>query len=241
MGIEVANYVNQLVAANPLSSDPKSEGDDHLRLLKAVLLATFPNIAGAVTLSHTQINNIASDIATAIATAVLKTGNQSIDGVKTFTSSPVLPGNATTALQAVPKQQLDAAVAPASETVAGVLEIATDAEAQNFTANKAIDGAKLRTAFKGVNNQNINATDGFQLLPGDHIIKYGLQNNAAGGYGAASTTFGSVFPNDCLIVIANYSNASGANLFAPVVTAKSASGFTLYAALLNIFWVAIGY
>lgn len=41
--------------------------------------------------------------------AVVKlTGAQTVAGVKTFSSSPVLPGNASTALQAVPKQQLDA-------------------------------------------------------------------------------------------------------------------------------------
>jgi hypothetical protein len=47
--------------------------------------------------------------------AVIKTtGDQAKSGVLTFSASPVLPGNATTALQAVPKQQLDAAVAPAT-------------------------------------------------------------------------------------------------------------------------------
>lgn len=103
MPIEVANYVNQLVATNPTSNDPKAEGDDHLRLLKTVLTQTFPNVGGAVTLTHTQIN----DLVAAVAAAVTLTGDQTIAGVKTFSSSPVLPGNATTALQAVPKQQLD--------------------------------------------------------------------------------------------------------------------------------------
>jgi hypothetical protein len=41
-----------------------------------------------------------------------KSGNQTITGVTTFASSPVLPGNAVTALEAVPKQQLDAAFPP---------------------------------------------------------------------------------------------------------------------------------
>lgn len=45
------------------------------------------------------------------ANLVHKTGNETVGGVKTFTSSPVLPENATTALQAVPKQQLDEATA----------------------------------------------------------------------------------------------------------------------------------
>lgn len=47
MGIEAATYVGDLVASNPLVDDPKSEGDDHLRLIKNVLKSTFPNMAGA--------------------------------------------------------------------------------------------------------------------------------------------------------------------------------------------------
>jgi len=44
MPIESATYVNDLTPANPLGSDPAGQGDDHLRLLKSVLLATLPNM-----------------------------------------------------------------------------------------------------------------------------------------------------------------------------------------------------
>lgn len=43
MGLESATYVDDLNSANPTATDQKSQGDDHLRLLKAVLKATFPN------------------------------------------------------------------------------------------------------------------------------------------------------------------------------------------------------
>lgn len=43
MGLEVATWISQLVATNPLAGDKKNQGDDHFRLLKAVLQATFPN------------------------------------------------------------------------------------------------------------------------------------------------------------------------------------------------------
>lgn len=45
MGLESATYISQLVATNPASSDLRKQGDDHLRLLKAVLQATFPGAA----------------------------------------------------------------------------------------------------------------------------------------------------------------------------------------------------
>ena len=37
MSLESATYVNQLSQNNPASSDPRSNGDDHLRLIKNVL------------------------------------------------------------------------------------------------------------------------------------------------------------------------------------------------------------
>ena len=58
MALETATYISGLVATNPLSSDPKSQGDDHLRLIKSTILATFPNITGAVTATHTELNYV---------------------------------------------------------------------------------------------------------------------------------------------------------------------------------------
>lgn len=42
MGVEVATYIGDLVSTNPGSGDLVSQGDDHLRLVKAVLQNTFP-------------------------------------------------------------------------------------------------------------------------------------------------------------------------------------------------------
>ena len=57
MGLETATYIHELDSANPVGgADPKSQGDDHIRLVKDTLQNTFPSIEGAITLSHTQIN-----------------------------------------------------------------------------------------------------------------------------------------------------------------------------------------
>lgn len=58
MGVETATYISDLVATNPLGTDAKSQGDDHLRLLKSTIKATFPNVAGPVTVTHTQLNTV---------------------------------------------------------------------------------------------------------------------------------------------------------------------------------------
>lgn len=56
MALEAGTYISDLVATNPTSSDAKSQGDDHLRLIKSTLLSTFPNVAGEVTPTHTELN-----------------------------------------------------------------------------------------------------------------------------------------------------------------------------------------
>ena len=45
MTVESATYISQLNTAQPAASDNISEGDDHLRLIKSVLQAQFPNLA----------------------------------------------------------------------------------------------------------------------------------------------------------------------------------------------------
>lgn len=48
MGLEVATYVSGLVSTNPLSSDLASTSDDHHRLIKSTLKATFPGAGSAL-------------------------------------------------------------------------------------------------------------------------------------------------------------------------------------------------
>ena len=57
MGLETATYISQLTATNPTSSDPVSQGDDHLRLIKSVLQSQFTTLgAAAVTTTAAELN-----------------------------------------------------------------------------------------------------------------------------------------------------------------------------------------
>jgi len=58
MALETGTYISDLVSTNPVSGDPKSAGDDHLRLLKSTIKTTFPNVTGAVTPTHTELNYV---------------------------------------------------------------------------------------------------------------------------------------------------------------------------------------
>lgn len=59
MALETATYIDGLVATNPAASDAISTADDHLRLLKATIKATFPNITAPVTKTAAEINDLA--------------------------------------------------------------------------------------------------------------------------------------------------------------------------------------
>jgi len=57
MALETATYISQLTATNPTASDPVSQGDDHLRLIKSVLQAQFTTLgAAAVTTTAAELN-----------------------------------------------------------------------------------------------------------------------------------------------------------------------------------------
>lgn len=56
MTVESATYISDLDSSLPSGSDSRAEGDNHIRLLKATVKATFPNVNGAVTATDEQLN-----------------------------------------------------------------------------------------------------------------------------------------------------------------------------------------
>ena len=47
MALESASWVTQVNSSNPTATDPVSEGDDHLRMVKTVLKNSFPSTSTA--------------------------------------------------------------------------------------------------------------------------------------------------------------------------------------------------
>jgi len=56
MSLESANLINELDPAWPTATDPVSQGDDHVRMIKHVLQTQFPNLTDAVTASSNDLN-----------------------------------------------------------------------------------------------------------------------------------------------------------------------------------------
>jgi hypothetical protein len=56
MALETGTYIDSLVVANPAATDALSQADEHLKLLKSTIKATFPNVDAAVTATPTDLN-----------------------------------------------------------------------------------------------------------------------------------------------------------------------------------------
>jgi len=71
MALESGTYISDLNASNPVSTDALSAADDHLRLIKSTVKATFPSVSGAITATHTEINAVADGDTAATATTLV--------------------------------------------------------------------------------------------------------------------------------------------------------------------------
>ena len=75
MALESGTYINSLNSSNPVATDGLAFADDHLRLIKATILASFPNITGAMTATHTVLNGLDARV-TAIESGVHASGTK---------------------------------------------------------------------------------------------------------------------------------------------------------------------
>jgi hypothetical protein len=138
MSVESASFINQLNESNPTSSDLKSEGDNHIRLLKSTLKTTFPNVTGAVTPTHTQLNFVAG-VTSAIQDQLNRTLRQSGGSAVN-----ALPDAATRASKVL---SFDASGHPATTIatvdLANAVTAASNASASAIAADASADAAAL--------------------------------------------------------------------------------------------------
>ena len=70
MALETGTYISDLVSTNPPGTDSKSQGDDHIRLIKSVLQATLPGANRAFNLTRSAEYKDATDTLSANTTLV---------------------------------------------------------------------------------------------------------------------------------------------------------------------------
>jgi hypothetical protein len=64
MALETGSYINDLVITNPLSSDAKSQGHDHIQLIKKVLKECLNGFSGGILLTATESGTAAAHVLT---------------------------------------------------------------------------------------------------------------------------------------------------------------------------------
>lgn len=107
MGLETGTYIDSLNSSNPGATDSVAQGDDHIRLIKSTVKATFPNLTGAVTSTHTELNLLDGVTATTaelnyidVATlgtveaskAITVDANKDVTGIRNLTITGTLSG-----------------------------------------------------------------------------------------------------------------------------------------------------
>ena len=175
MGLETGTYIDSLNSSNPTATDAVSEGDDHIRLIKSTVKATFPNLSNAVTSTHTELNLLdgvtanttelnyvdVATLGTAEASKALTVdSNKDFTGVRnaTFTGTVTIGSDTATTLQAVypvGSIYINAAVATNPGTLlgfgtwvafgAGRVMVGIDASQTEFDTLEETGGAKTHT------------------------------------------------------------------------------------------------
>lgn len=180
---------------------------------------------------------------------VATTGDQTISGVKTFTSSPIVP-TPTTGTQVANKNYVDSV---ATLNINGLTEKTTPVDTDNLALQetggllKKLSWANLKaTLFDGARSLTTNGYIKLPSLMGGLIIQWGTNNTGgAGGDQRVSVTFPIAYPNDCFIVVPSWSGLMGATPEGVYAINLTINGFTLGHTGDNpsspAGWISIGY
>ena len=169
MGLETGTYIDSLNSSNPTAGDAVSEGDDHLRLIKSTVKATFPNLSGAVTSTQAELNLLDGvtanttelnyvDITTLGTTqaskAVTADANKDVTGIRNLTITGTLTASIESAYP-VGSIYINAAVTTNPATLLGFgtwvafgsgrMMVGYNAADSDFDALQEIGGAKTHT------------------------------------------------------------------------------------------------
>ena len=225
-------------------SEAPPAGTNNVEVVVSITIANVETDASLVSYGGTTV---AAQLDAIPANFVQVTGNQTIGGVKTFSSPPVVPTDSfsfaqlqniptgtilgrvnagTGDMKALTGAQATALLSSASETERGLVELADTAEAQALASDTlALTPARLADAFKGA-NQSLN-TNGYQKLPGGLIIQWGRRTVGDHGrdyYG--NIYFPIAFPNNVFQVNATLYSYGGVMFDASAaVTAQRLTGF----------------
>lgn len=209
MGLESATYINGLVETNPTSSDNANQGDNHLRLIKATLKATFPNITGAVTATHTQLNTACLPLAGGTLTGNLVGTTATFSGA--ITASGGVVGNVTGNASTATALQTARTINGVSFNGTANISFTTDATAEGAT-NLYFTNARARAALSASGSLAYNSTTG--------VISYTTPNSDGIAEGATNLYFTNARARSAISASGSlsYNSTTGVISFSDAVT-----------------------
>lgn len=197
MSLETATYISDLDTSNPTGSDPRVTVDDHLRLIKAALQRTFPNITTVMSATAAELNrtmglsSTAQDQINSLITGKLNISATALTAVSanfaqsaTNATSAVFASSATNASSAVfatVAQLAYTAVVAASAVYAvdaGSAVNATSAHNANSARYAASAGNANYAASAGAASNATLANSAIYALSAAYAAEAGDYNNA---------------------------------------------------------------
>ncbi len=234
MALESASYISQLVATYPLGSDSKSQGDDHLRLIKNVLKTQFGSLGEtAVTTTAEEINILDGATVTTEELNIL-------DGVTATTAEINYLSGVTSAVQTqlASKQDADADI-PTVAASQAEMEAGTESALRSMSPLRVAQAvaANLPDAPTISKSQN-----GYFIEPVTGLtIQWGYSSGLSSTW--RTVTFPQSFDTLCASVVATPADNSTGSTRTAIIDDVSVSGFD-YRSEANhdgIYWLAIGY
>ncbi len=152
MPLETASTIAQLNENNPVVGDPVAQGDDHLRLIKAVLKAQFQNLPTVfdwavidtrLTAIEARLTAIEATLATGVVKYLPATNDVQISGA--FQSAGI---TSTTSLTVQGATSLQNATVNGNATVTGNATVANTITAQHYRGDDVSVSGDI-TAFDG--------------------------------------------------------------------------------------------
>ena len=214
MAKEVATYISELTATNPVSSDSVSVGDDHIRMLKTVLKTQFSGLTGttAIAASEAELNILDGVTSTAAELNIL-------DGVtSTAAELNILDGVTSTAAEL---NIVDGVTSTAAELniLDGVTSTATELNYNDITTLGTVQASKAVTADSSA---TVNHVD--KIIQRPEIKDYAETVNAIGNTGGGTQSIDLSLGN--VVTATQNTSATTYTFDNPSATGKSCS-FTL--------------
>jgi len=214
MGLESATYISGLNASNPVgATDPKSQGDDHIRLIKSTLLNTWPNVTGEVSASHVELSLLAGTVGTTGTGALVRAASPTFSG--TLTAAAIV------------------ATSLAATTLSGAGSAITALNASNL-ASGTVPDARFPSTLPALNGSALTALNASNLASGTiPDARFPSTLPAVSGASLTGITETQIADGSLLARNAGTETISGAWTYSTRPKSSSAGGFLSHASSSN--------